>query len=227
VFNTVGLGVGTTPPFVKTSGQKLLTSAGKPQLIYVGGEYCPYCAIDRWAQIAALSRFGTFSNLKLMTSSLADTESPGTPTFTFFGSSYTSPYLVFTPLEIENVNETTAGMPTVPTALQPVIAKYSGTTYFPNSGGGIGFPFLDFGNQYVASGLETWLNPYLIQKLSRAQIAAAMAVPSNPAAQAIDAEANYISAGVCSIDGNMPTSVCKSSGVEVAAKSLANLKPVK
>jgi thiol-disulfide isomerase/thioredoxin len=233
VFNSVGLGAAVSngsadPPFVKTTGQKPLSSGGKPQVVYVGGEYCPYCAIDRWALIAALSRFGTFSDLKLMSSSLSDSVSPGTPTFTFFNSTYTSPYFVFTPLEIENVNETTAGMPSIPAALDPVVTKYSSSTYFPtNTEGGIGFPFVDVGNQYIESGDPNWLDPSLIQHLSRAQIAAAMLIPSNVAAQMIDAQANYVAAGVCSIDGNMPTSVCTSSGVKLAAKSLSGLKPVK
>jgi len=30
---------------------------------YVGGEYCPYCAIQRWALLVALSKFGSFTNL--------------------------------------------------------------------------------------------------------------------------------------------------------------------
>ena len=30
---------------------------------YVGAEYCPYCAIQRWALLVALSKFGSFTNL--------------------------------------------------------------------------------------------------------------------------------------------------------------------
>src|SRR5271170_3657702 len=30
---------------------------------YVGAEYCPYCAIQRWALLVALSKFGTFTSL--------------------------------------------------------------------------------------------------------------------------------------------------------------------
>ena len=42
---------------------RLLTADGKPLVLYVGAEYCPYCAAERCAMVQALSRFGTFSNL--------------------------------------------------------------------------------------------------------------------------------------------------------------------
>jgi thiol-disulfide isomerase/thioredoxin len=224
VYNSVGTGSADTPPFVKTTGQPLLKSGGLPQLVYMGGEFCPYCAIDRWALIGALSRFGTFSGLKLMSSSPGDVYA-NTPTFTFYQSSYKSPYFVFTPLEVENVNKDS--LVPIPTSLNPVIAKYGGATYFPLNTTGIGFPFLDFGNKYLQSGDPDWLNPDLIQPLTRAEIAAALAEASNPAAQAIDAEANFVSAAVCSMDGNAPASVCTSAGVTAAAKVLAAVKATK
>ena len=34
-----------------------LTSDGKPELLYLGAEYCPFCAAQRWAMVNALSRF--------------------------------------------------------------------------------------------------------------------------------------------------------------------------
>lgn len=38
-----------------------LTAAGKPDLRYIGAEFCPICAAERWAMYVALSKFGTFS----------------------------------------------------------------------------------------------------------------------------------------------------------------------
>jgi hypothetical protein len=224
VFNSVGTGSANQVPFVKTTGQPLLKSGALAQVVYMGGEFCPYCGIDRWSIIAALSRFGTFSGLELMSSSKSDVF-PGTPTFTFYTTKYKSPYFVFTPLEVENVNRD--NLTPIPKSLNAVIAKYGSSTYFPSNTTGIGFPFLDFGNQYLESGTDNWLNPALIDPLTRAEIAAAMAEPSNPAALAIDAEANFISAAVCSVDGNMPANVCTSSGVKAAAKSLSTVKPTK
>src|SRR5207249_3539085 len=41
-----------------TPGQKGPT--GKVQVLFVGADYCPYCAAQRWSIIAALNRFGKF-----------------------------------------------------------------------------------------------------------------------------------------------------------------------
>src|SRR5215471_17073708 len=45
-------------PFTPGSGAPL-TSGGKPEMLYIGAEYCPYCAAMRWSMAVALSRFGT------------------------------------------------------------------------------------------------------------------------------------------------------------------------
>ena len=41
---------------------------GKPALLYIGSEGCPYCGMQRWGLIVVLARFGKFSNLHLMQS---------------------------------------------------------------------------------------------------------------------------------------------------------------
>jgi thiol-disulfide isomerase/thioredoxin len=83
--------------FATVSGTPL-ASGGKPEVLYLGAEYCPYCAAQRWAMINALSRFGTFTGLTTTHSSSTDSD-PNTPTFTFYGSKYISKYVTFTPVE--------------------------------------------------------------------------------------------------------------------------------
>ena len=53
---------------------------------------------ERWALVLALSRFGSFSDLGLTTSSSTDVY-PNTPTFSFHGSTYSSQYLAFDGVE--------------------------------------------------------------------------------------------------------------------------------
>src|SRR6201999_1919717 len=84
-----------------TSGQSALTKDGKPSVVYIGAEYCPYCATERWAMVMALSRFGTFKNLGVSHSSGTDVYAD-TQTFTFHGSPFTSPYLVFDGVETQS-----------------------------------------------------------------------------------------------------------------------------
>ena len=54
----------TAPCPVVLSGQPAAGCIdGRPGVVYVGSEFCPYCAADRWALVVALSRFGTFAHL--------------------------------------------------------------------------------------------------------------------------------------------------------------------
>ena len=93
-----------------------LTSNGKPQVLFLGGEYCPYCAAERWSMVNALSRFGTFTGLTTTHSSTSDVY-PDTPTFTFTKSKYTSNYIDFVSVEeFANYREGNSRRPTTPPA---------------------------------------------------------------------------------------------------------------
>ena len=121
---------GKIPP---VNGGTPLTSGGKPEMLYMGAEYCPYCAAERWSMIVALSRFGTFSGLSTVHSSTTDTPS-NLPTFTFHGSSYTSKYLTFTPVEMQTnvLDPSTGNYPVLekPTAAQQaLLTKYDAPPY--------------------------------------------------------------------------------------------------
>jgi len=117
-------------------GGSPFVSDGKPVVLYVGAEFCPYCAVERWALIMALERFGNFTSLHYTTSA---NDEGDFATFTFVGSSYTSNYIAFRGYEEEDRSQ-------VP--LQTVPANY--TSVWANFGSG--FPFLDFGNTYVYKG---------------------------------------------------------------------------
>jgi Domain of unknown function (DUF929) len=189
-----------------------LRENGKPEMLYVGAEYCPYCAAERWAMIVALSRFGTFTGLatvhSAVTNGAGDTEpDPDTPTWTFVNAKYTSPYLAFTPVEIQtNIPDTTTGSYTTletPTAAQQaLITKYGGA----NSP----IPFVDFGNHLLISGVS--YDPGVLKGLSWATIANDLSNSNSPVAQAVDGTANYVTAAICKgLTNNAPASVCTSS----------------
>jgi thiol-disulfide isomerase/thioredoxin len=197
-----------------TTAASPLTSGGKPQIVYVGAEYCPYCAAERWSLVVALSRFGTFSGLRFIHSSSTDTY-PSTPTLSFYKASYTSKYLVFTTTEAQTVTKK---------LLQPMTAldnqlmgKYDAPPYVPTGYSG-SFPFVDFGNKYVINGAS--YSPALLAGLTWQQIGADLANPNNTVAKAIDGAANHITAAICKITNNQPASVCKSAGVSAAGGSI-------
>ena len=127
-----------------------LTAGGKPELFYVATGYCPYCQVESWPLIVALSRFGTFTGLATSRSPLFEHLAP-VDGWTFYGSRYTSRYVAFVPVErYSNVLVNATANPDAASSyrvLQPltppqqaIFARYdkSGAT-----------PFLDFANRAV------------------------------------------------------------------------------
>ena len=184
---------------------------GKPLITYVGAEYCPYCAAERWALAVALSRFGTFSNLSGTHSSGSDVY-PDTQTLSFYGSTYTSPYVDFQPVE-EATNQQAGGSYQ---ALQAPTAAESALMAKYDSQGSI--PFLDIANRYVVIGAS--YSPQVLQGLSRNQIAVQLSDPSSPVAEAIDGTANDITAAISAVTGNQPSSVGSSAAIAAIVQKL-------
>jgi len=146
ILDTVGAGSVTTPP-TAVSGTPL-TAGGKPEVLYIGAEFCPYCALQQWGLVVALSRFGTFTGLRTVHSSSTDIY-PNTSTWTFYGSSYTSRYLTFTPVEqATNVPDATAPLGYVPLQSPTAGQQASLRKYDPE----LSIPFTDIGNKYVIIG---------------------------------------------------------------------------
>ena len=79
-----------TPPTVVRASRPLTLNGKTPAMLYYGAEYCPFCAAERWAMTAALSRFGTWSGLKITASSHTDS-TPATNTFSYHGASLSQP----------------------------------------------------------------------------------------------------------------------------------------
>jgi hypothetical protein len=211
-LNTVGAGsvLRYNPVAIAPiSGSPPLASNGKPEMLYIGAEFCPYCAAERWAMAVALSRFGTLSPLHGIHSTSSDVN-PNTPTLTFYRSTYTSPYLVFTPVENETVNKTPLQNTTS--------AQMALWTKYDSSANGLGYPFIDFGNKYVIKAPS--FDPGVLAGMTWAQVAAALHNPSSPVAQGADGAANLITAAICKMTNGQPGNVCTAPGVVTASKSL-------
>ena len=198
-----------------TGNQVPLTANGKPELLYVGAEFCPYCAAMRWGMIVALSRFGTFTGLATVHSAVSNggggqEPNPDTPTWTFVHAKYSSPYLNFTSVEqTTNIPDSSTGgytlLQTATSAQTALLAKYDVAPYTTQAGS---IPFLDFGNKYLSIGSP--YDPGVLNGLSWSTIATDLSNPSSPVAQAVDGTANYITAAICKMTGNQPASACTS-----------------
>ena len=203
-LSSVGSGTAKAP--TKISGSAL-TGDGKPLILYVGGEYCPYCAVTRWSMIIALSKFGTFSGLEYMLSTASDVNA-NTPTFTFANASYVSSYIKFVAVEHYDRSENT---------YQPLTSNESALVSQYDSAGSI--PFVDFANKYLTVGVTGGLSTLDLSGMNWTQVYSQLSVPGSQDAQAIVGEANYMISTICAIDGNQPSSVCSlsSSSLSLAA----------
>jgi hypothetical protein len=216
-LDAVGAGTFTGKIQTITGSPPPLTSGGKPELLYVGAEYCPYCAANRWAMIVALSRFGTFTGLATVHSAITNGAGgqepfPDTPTFTFANAKYTSQYLNFTPVEtFTNIPDSANGgytaLQSLTSAQQGLLNKYDAPPYIDSSEAG-SIPFLDFGNKYVSIGVS--YSNTAIQGLTWSQIATDLHNPDSTAAKAVDGTANYFTAAICKLTNNQPASACTS-----------------
>jgi hypothetical protein len=217
-LDSVGAGSGVTG-LPKAITGSALTSGGKPEMLYMGAEYCPFCAAERWGMVVALSRFGTFKNLSTTHSASGD-QYPNTPTWTFYKSSYTSKYLTFSSVEMQTNKLASDGqsytaLQTPTTAQNALLDKYDAPPYVASSSKGA-IPFIDIGNKYMISGAS--FSPQILQGKTWSQIATALKDPSSPIAKAIDGTANYITAAICKTTGNQPASACTPAVKKLEAK---------
>ncbi|WP_432829125.1 DUF929 family protein [Dactylosporangium sp. CA-092794] len=220
-FDEVGNGGNPEPPKVIT-GQPALTDGGKPLIVYIGAEYCPFCAAQRWPVVVALSRFGTFSGLGLSRSAADDTY-PNTPTLSFHGSTYTSQYLAFQGVEeTTNVRKNRQYEPLdkLTDQQQQIVKKYNAPPYVDqNSAGAI--PFMDFGNRAVQAGAS--LSPQLLANHTHAQVADAIKDPNSQLGRTINGNANALTALFCRLTGAQPADVCSSPAVTAFQGEFANV----
>ncbi len=212
--------------------QPPLSLAGKPLIVYVGSNWCPYCAATRWPLTVALARFGTFKGLKITKSGLGAGSTsevyPSTNTVSYHGAKYTSPYVSFMATEQCSDLIPANSSPAVASCngyepLDPLTGltaelfrKYDGSSFQGSNAGGI--PFIDLGNKYAEDG--AFINPGILAGLTWQDIAGSLA--GNPGAspgQAILAGANFYTAAICTLTHGKPGSVCNMPVVKQAAKT--------
>lgn len=184
------------------TGSPLKGSTGKPEVLYVGAEYCPYCAATRWPLAVALSRFGTFSNLKTTYSSDSDTAGPHTPTLSFYKSSYSSDYVEFVGKEQEDG------------AQKPLESLTPDETSLFSNLGGQAYPFIDFGGKWLQKG--TSYDPTILKGMTPESVAKAISDPNSKVGKTIQAAADVFTAIICESTGGQPSNVCTAAGVTAA-----------
>jgi hypothetical protein len=193
--------------YVQKYGGTPFASGGKPVVVFIGGEFCQFCAIERWAIIISLMRFGNFTSLHYMTAGAAEGDYA---TFTFVGSSYSSSYIAFRPYEAANRADS---------SLQTVPANYSAVwSHF-----GSGFPFIDFGNTYVIPS-SVLASPSLLAGKNWTQIISGISTSDDTGLQIKEA-ANLFTALICKVTQGSPAGVCAASPIVSIIASIAGPTP--
>lgn len=212
-----GLGLSATPnqlALEAVNGPRL-TKGDKVGVLYMGADFCPYCAGQRWAIILTLLRFGKLSGLEYMLSS-SDDAYPNTPTFSFQHAKYKSDYLDFTAVETADRNGHPLMRPTQ--AQRNIYTKFDAPPYTPTFGG---IPFIYIDGQYVITKLM--IMPGDLNGMDWQAIATALANPESSQFQKVMPQVNAFSAAICRLDGGNPDDICSAPGVTSANGALLRL----
>ena len=196
------------------AGGALRRVGGKPLVFYLGAEFCPYCAAERWALVNALGRFGTFHGLRL-THSAADDVFPSTPTFSFDGARYTSPYLTLQTVEYASNERQGSGYAPLQTPSAPqqsLFSRFDAPPFVAERGA---IPFVYLGGRYVSQGSQ--VQPGLLQGKTPSQVARAIRQPGSPISTSVVGSANRLTAALCSLTGGKPASACSLPAVRALA----------
>jgi thiol-disulfide isomerase/thioredoxin len=195
------------------SGTPAVEQDGKPVVLYVGAEYCPFCAVERWAMVVALSRFGTFTGLESTTSAPPPETLPNTPTVTFAGATYTSDVITFSSAETETRDFTP--LQSLTGTQQQLVDTYNVKAVTGSNGG---IPFAMVGNLYAWAGSQ--YDPAVLDGKNFDEIATALQDPTTEVAKQIGGAANYITAMICQLTGGQPSDVCSSAVIQQAQAAL-------
>jgi hypothetical protein len=210
-----GVGLPSTVVIPDKVTPSLSTVASNGTVSYVGAEYCPYCAIQRWALLVALSKFGTFTSLNDEVFSSSSDVYPHLASWSFVGAMYSSKYFRFDPTELTSSTRSPGG-PGGYQRLERMSAAQRTAFDAYNPQGSI--PFVDIGNHYVTLGASS--SPSVLEGLSLSEIGADLNRPNSAVAQAIDGSANYLIAALCTMAQTAAPTVCSTSVIHSASQSL-------
>ncbi|MGO9661587.1 MAG: DUF929 family protein [Acidimicrobiales bacterium] len=198
-LESVGIPGGVSGP-VLLLHQPALTAAGKVEVAYVGGGWCPYCALGNWPLQVALSQFGAFTQLGNPLSSSPTDVYPGLKSWSFTGARYVSKYFKLDAFE----SSQNSSRP-YPAGLNVLVDKYDRPPYTRYAGA---IPFTDLGGHFLVVGAPSSIAPLL--HLSQAQVAADLRHPDSAVARTVDGAADYLVAALCLTPGASYAPICAS-----------------
>ncbi|MCK4176803.1 DUF929 family protein [Aciditerrimonas ferrireducens] len=200
-----------TPP-QRLGAQTTLLRGSLPEVLYVGAEFCPFCAAERWPLVVALSRFGRFEHLGQASSATGEVF-PSVPSFSFRGATYQSPYLAFSAIETYSAStdpgqDSFQALERVPPADRALLSRLDRP---PSTAVAGSLPVVDLAGRALVIGAQ--FSPGLLSGLSASTVARDLTDPTSPVAQAVDGAANELTAVLCEVTGGRPGALCTSPAV--------------
>jgi thiol-disulfide isomerase/thioredoxin len=174
---------------------------GKLLVFFMGAEYCPYCAAERWAIVRALQKFGQWSGLKQTMSAARDTPLLNLPTYDFTEATYSSPHIEFVACETED--REFKPLQKLLENEEELVKKYNSDKQIP---------FLLIGGRFmqIAAGFTPKIFIGHTFRQTETELKKLKKTESE-IRKTIDAEANIIGALLCV--AGLPRELCKETGV--------------
>jgi hypothetical protein len=157
--------------------------------------------------LVALGRFGTFTGVNEIRSANYP-PIPPLDSWTFYGSSYSSEYLTFVPVEMRsNVLVSPAADPLKATSYRLLQTLTPAQRVLVNRADKANFtPFTDFGGQAVMIGSPFFTQ--MLEHLTWGQLISALRARRGAAAQEVIGAADYLTAELCTLTRDRPATAC-------------------
>lgn len=194
--------------FVEVS-KDIIRRGGKLFVFFMGAEFCPYSAAERWAIVRSLQKFGQWDGLKQTISAARDEPFLNLPTYDFTKATYTSAHIEFVARETKD-REFKPLQKLLKTE-EKLVRKFNKDKEIP---------FLLIGGRFMQIGAG--FTPKIFIGHTFRQTETELKKAESDIRKTIDDEANIISALMC-ISG-LPPELCKQTGLtELVAQANAKL----
>ena len=182
----------------RVSDEPLLDD-GRPVLFFMGAQYCPFCAAQRWALIEATSRFGEWSGLGPFASPSGMDGFGSVPTFDLAAARFTSDVLSVRTKEIADASGR---------RLQDLDDLEAGLVDAFNPRGSV--PFIVAAGAGGQMTIDLAFSPGLLHGNGFEKIRDAVGAGEDTAAvRAIAGQADAITAVLCTMTGGVPSAPCR------------------
>ena len=192
---------------------------GKVRVLFIGAEFCPFCAAQRWPVVESLKNFGEFSYLsETRSATVQGGEASDIATYNFVGIDYKSNYVIFDHKETgdREYNE-----------LERLTQEEQNSFSRYNPRGSI--PFLMIaGDKGIFVQVGSGYSPGTLSRLSFSELKSDLDNNKNTrATQSINNEANVITAFICYNNNNQPENVCNEENIHQHVSMLYAMDTVK